>query len=266
MIRLYRDFVLQIRGVLRWIEESIPTEKRDVLDRIVLDYSENGEGFQTYRELADLLDKQLSQSENYDKDLIDVMVEVLQLPYTQNRLTVNTLLKLKRALLLPDEFNALREELKRKELYCMGCNRSLQDQEVTVIRRDGGDIRLYCAACSKPNFIACKSGKHTLTVGKPLLNTWMKATEKCETCENIATSRPEPTGPQVRQPVAQDEPVGLPVLGGRPGQQIRVGPPQPIWRVPTANDVPPMNNAGEVLEFDLEGPMTPPPIRNRRER
>lgn len=113
-------------------------------------------------EMLALMDKQLEQhggdlGEQKYADLIDVMVNVLQLPYLRSNFNSKRLEQMKRALLLPDELNALKVNLKKKERYCMGCNHQFKNGESVVYSMgDGGDPGLLCTTCLQPQWIRCQ--------------------------------------------------------------------------------------------------------------
>ena len=195
MIRLYKEFVELILLVLRLAKKCEP---EDGYYAHSLQYAAGRSDPQNLDELISLLTEQFQQNGNIDRDLIDLIVETLRLPYAENRLDSSVITKLRKALLLPSEFNALKEQLQRQEITCPSCDRVLSDGEMTTLIRDGRNVSYHCVNCSSPLFIPCEKG-HLIEVSNKVRNTLKRLSGKCKACErgeaeNEAPDIPTPLG------------------------------------------------------------------------
>lgn len=145
-----------------------------------------------------------------DKDLIDQLVDILQLPYPRNTLSGKTLEYLSKAILLPEELGKLSARLKGQEMACGTCGRDLQSGEGVTIAADGKSRVLLCSGCRIPDFFACKCG---LGLGE-LPDKWRKALGKgiikCPTCRTGANGGSGVDGADVQI----DQPVAVPLRAG----------------------------------------------------
>jgi hypothetical protein len=112
---------------------------------------------QNIDEMIDQIADQLETCEEAvnDRDLIDTMVRILQLPYARSILSGNTLQMLRAAILLPDELIALKSQLK-ENMSCIGCGHKLLHGEMAIYSHqgEGSNHGFLCSRCQKPSFVA----------------------------------------------------------------------------------------------------------------
>lgn len=196
--RFYRNTVAQILAALKlsqWVAQNqgLRTGEKtafEVYDYIVgsryrLNNWTDGEDAKSLDSLITDVEQNLASAEaldgqpSFDKTLIDVVVEILRLPYAANCINGKTLTALRKAILAPDEIRELKLELARKEAFCPGCNRTLQQGEMGSVSFRDGAVTIFCAACSKPHLIKC-SCKKVRGVSEIMRRRLQKELRTCE--------------------------------------------------------------------------------------
>lgn len=128
--------------------------------RNLLVFLETGEFDYTAQPMGDMIEqvvKQLEGSgENRDRDLVDTIVRVLNLPHARNILSGSTLQMIRSAILLPDELVALKAQLK-DGMACMACGHKILSGEMTVYHSQGESSGFYCSRCQKPAYVASET-------------------------------------------------------------------------------------------------------------
>jgi hypothetical protein len=110
--------------------------------------------------IADLT-KILGSKEPYnDRDLIDTMVRILQLPYSRNIFGYGTIQRLREALLVQEELTAWKNTAS-KEWICSSCGHKLKNGEMcTLISNGGGNgATMVCTRCARPVCVAADNNK-----------------------------------------------------------------------------------------------------------
>ena len=102
--------------------------------------------------------RQLGQAEPDDQTLINRIVEILQLPYARNRITTTMLNSLREAVLNADEVAKFNTLVAVKEMECTGCNHMFKLSEAVSFASGGrgGELKLYCRNCWRPQYKACR--------------------------------------------------------------------------------------------------------------
>jgi predicted RNA-binding Zn-ribbon protein involved in translation (DUF1610 family) len=90
-----------------------------------------------------------------DSTLVDLIVEICQLPYARANLSPRTMQELRRALLLPDELAGLNDRLRRREASCMSCGHAFQMGEAATVLTGPDGIILECMRCRLPMSVPC---------------------------------------------------------------------------------------------------------------
>lgn len=193
MIRLYREIVKQLVAVLEHLQSLFPNDVRHWDNIIQAADQTHGNGPQTLDELRRLLDSQVKEKKNVEGDLIDLMVKAVGLAYAPNRWTPDMIKRLRKVLLIPNEFNALQSVLKKQELRCLNCKRELFHHQLVVLSRAGNDPCLYCTTCQVPSSIAAEAGERTIKVSKSLLNA-LKKNAQLEGNVEVAVDREPEVG------------------------------------------------------------------------
>jgi hypothetical protein len=197
MIRFYREIVTQIIAVLQYLQKDrYATSDCDVL---IQRSDKTGNGPQTLADLTTLLEAQLAYDGNKDSDLLDALVATVKLPYNQNRWGHDIVKRLRRVLLIPNEYNALIAELKRQEFSCTTCGREFLDRQLTVFLRIGDNVRVSCTSCVSPQYLS--AGLHKTVNVTP---AFMRALGKNILSEEAINVAAQPDDPGV--PNEPDEP------------------------------------------------------------
>lgn len=239
MLRFYRQFMEQVFLALvhardntgesfddsqrytfeRWRNMSpgrFPYQRQDHVNLVRFIHETNNFDAWNMTDLIDVIGAQINAQVNQDrpsdKDLIDTIVRLLQLPFARNRFNGETLNNLKTALLLPDEAAGLKEKLQRQEWYCT-CGHKFESGEMGTIVSDHRTTVMVCANCTFPTRIACGNGKHSLGVSKAFHKSIIKERgSACELC--VVEATPEAPDAEIRigrdnggaQPVPMDAP------------------------------------------------------------
>lgn len=88
--------------------------------------------------------------------LIETMVEMLQQPFLQNRITRDDIAKLRKAILTPEELGDMRAELRLVEFRCFQCKRPFQSREAMTWNHDAhSNVILYCTSCLPAQLKPC---------------------------------------------------------------------------------------------------------------
>jgi len=190
MVRLYKHLVRALWMMLRNMSDRVGA---DTLDDLWLRAvrgiysSEDMKNMETdilprsFGELIKLIDK-VSYGQRADQDIIDLVVTQLQLPWIDNMTSMRKLKALRRALLLPEELNKLREVMNEQEFHCPSCGSTFQIGEMcTITKSDTGGLRVVCAHCTVPTSVSCLYGKHKIGFRSSGLKAQML---KCEECSN----------------------------------------------------------------------------------
>ncbi len=174
MLRVYKDFLHRVLVVLLYYREIGHDYKEAhiyVRDRMYVEG--NGQmgpkvhealrffdeqyvvGDMSLNDLIDQICAQLTSREpEADRDLIDTIVRVLNLPYCQNTIANSSITRLRNAILIPDEIVNLKATLER-ELYCGSCSHKFMSGEMsTITRGDGHGVTVSCTRCIRPVYIA----------------------------------------------------------------------------------------------------------------
>jgi uncharacterized CHY-type Zn-finger protein len=136
-------------------------------------------------EMLDQLVEQLSADTN-DVDLIDTIVRILGLPYVANSISEKTLTSLKKAILLPAELIALKNQLKEQELFCGNCHRALTNGEMVTFNKGGyGNkdlVNFWCVNCKTPDYVACPNCKEHVIDVPVGVTKGLRKRHQCESC------------------------------------------------------------------------------------
>ena len=139
-----------------------------------------------------------------EKDLLDAIVEVLNLPYGRNALSGGAYDRLVDALLIPSETAGLVRKLRAREISCCGCGHQFAVGEIGTIipaeRREG--VVIHCVTCSSPDTIRCKKCEGSLPLPKRLWNAIRSKALICEKCGSGTENQvaDEPGEPPRNQP------------------------------------------------------------------
>lgn len=113
-----------------------------------------------YRTIIDQCTEALTNSsgESHLPQLVNTIVEYLQHPYAQNALAGETLKRLRKAVLFPDELAKVNANA-ANELKCGGCGKPFVHGEIAIFTNgDRGQPTFCCSRCNPPSYAAC--GKH----------------------------------------------------------------------------------------------------------
>lgn len=105
-------------------------------------------------DLIEILAKQVN-SEDKDKDLIDTIVRILQLPYGVNVFNSSVLKLLRDAILIPQEVAAFKARAGKAELSCSECGKTLRDGEMVTFGIRYSNVSFLCTTCRVPTLITC---------------------------------------------------------------------------------------------------------------
>lgn len=126
-----------------------------------------------------------------DGQLIDLLANLLQEPYSGNILSGHTLTALRRSILLPAEVVGLESRLGAREIACYLCGTQLQHGEAgTIVSQSGGRYGLACNLCIQPSSIRCKGCRRSCALPTKL-DTGLSRHE-CADCH--AKRRPQKEG------------------------------------------------------------------------
>lgn len=107
--------------------------------------------------IQQLVEGLTDESDAGDVKLINEIVELLQLPFTGNRLSSDTLDALRRAVLRPSELAAF-QKASREGFTCTTCKHTFQSRELGVLERGpNNNIMMRCLRCSNPQYSTCRS-------------------------------------------------------------------------------------------------------------
>ena len=321
MLRIYKDFIRRllliclhykaigwsVAGAYRDVSErlgrdSISRTPEEDLARRALKFLYEDDGFNSrsveLSELIDWMSKMLiSSDKSDDRDLIDTIVRVLELPYSRNALSGSAVSRLRAGLLVPDELSKLRPILEG-ETSCTRCGHKFQNGEMTVFYSEGPNGRVFvCTRCKRPSSMASDRSRelHISISDHKALSTALNKSYGKEPEVTTATTDSEAVydamnelillpdaahpGQWIRNPArppappaeAAQAPPWRPVVN-RPGGVVVAAAPAHghIWGAwvneAGANLVvqnPPQAAAIDNIAFDVETPQ-PPPIRVRR--
>lgn len=179
VIRLYKDMVEFIHFALVKLQAVRPELMAEQFymggDQIT------GDGF------IDQLKRQLD-TKSSDRDLVDKLVEILKLPYIDNRMSVTTLRRLREAILLPDEMRDV-SRMMNEQWSCTDCGVSMQAGDLVTLKVGGRlsaypVLQLSCLRCSEGKHVMCNGKKHRHKYGSTLSRVLGKfLREPCEMCE-----------------------------------------------------------------------------------
>lgn len=114
------------------------------------------------------------QSTAGDYELITKVVDFLGLPWTSNRISVQTLGALRSAVLRPSEVAGF-VKASNEALYCGSCHNKLSSDELLTFRQGKGlEPTIYCGRCSSPRFArchACNQPAHISAGGSAVLTS-----------------------------------------------------------------------------------------------
>lgn len=119
------------------------------------------EGFSSLRvrmrdlveELSEVLVSKEAGDSHYPQ-LVQTIVTLLQHPYGQNVLSGDTLKRLRKAVLFPEELAKVHAEA-HKELKCGICGKPFVHGEMTTFIQERADPEFVCSRCSIPTMAAC---------------------------------------------------------------------------------------------------------------
>ena len=164
MVRVYTELVRQLHDLLFYVQAHYPGIESDLNRR----FKENAHQEWQPESITDLLSllQKLFESKNVDKSLIDVVVEILHLPFAVS-MSPATLSELREAILFPDELDTLKKTLKKQERVCRKCGDKLYPGQLTVLALEGGLVTLWCTACTIPRLVS--TGERVVQVDSGLL-------------------------------------------------------------------------------------------------
>lgn len=209
MVKLYRDMAAnvwaglhyaKIQGVdLHLLEAGLrnpPHEEGEARDRarFMHDLME-GPDVGTLQEIMDAIYIQLRDEQRDDKtnmDLIDEIVRTLGLPFCRNTLSGETINRLRKAILLPDERAGLVKRLRERSMSCSNCGHQFHNGEMGTLYYDGREHVILCTNCHRPTQVACHTcgGTHSADIADTqVLNDAIFGTRctRCEGTERIHT-------------------------------------------------------------------------------
>lgn len=200
IVQMYRNSAQLVLLALRYLQASSsvdtygltryfkPPERRTSVQTIDnAYYSLLKEPIELHQVVKDLEEQLIqTQADRCEGQVLDTIIELLGLPYSKNRITSNTLTKLRRALLLPYEAAALNMNLERQELYCHACARRFEDREMLTLVMENREPVLMCALCLPPNVFRCQNCHGPMEIAKNV-HSAMKRTGVCEGCRNSST-------------------------------------------------------------------------------
>lgn len=170
MVRLYAKEAKFLTLVLSYFRDSMGLRPQDIIDHYRNSGDKRLKGFAsvlygmageidrnsvTNDGMIETLVQQIYEKDpQHDGDLIELIVGVLGLEYTRNRLPSGAIEDLRKAILLPDELRKLKEKLQEKELKC-ACGHRFQDGELTTLSINREGVFIACARCRLPQYVVC---------------------------------------------------------------------------------------------------------------
>ncbi len=92
-------------------------------------------------------------------DLIDLLIEALNSPFSNNILTGKTISQLRKLLMSPEELVGFKERIRANKLACSGCGAELHEKEAVTFDLNNGQPTFYCNLCLQPTLVACPGCK-----------------------------------------------------------------------------------------------------------
>ncbi len=187
---------------------------------------------------------------NEDRELIDVLIRAMQLPYNR-RFSGDRIKAVQRAILTPNENASMQEKVLRAEMTCSSCNYPLRSGELVTFRGDKGVASIQCYRCSNPQYVACHHCHgEVLEIDRKF---YIGQTTKCDKHKDI-----EPKNPTTRRTLED-------LLGGGVRRVRPRDIPEPALFAQQVNitwDIQNELNGLTIGNEDQAFP-TPPPARDR---
>lgn len=220
MIRMYRKMAQDLFQVVSWVHDqgfknisrvreanrirrTLPGEKEEYSVAITTalksayEYSRGEDELgPVVLDIAKMLNNERFQGDA-DRDLIDIIVNTLQLPYPRNLLGGKTLEQLSRAILLPEELGKLTSRLKEREMSCGNCGKELHVGESVTIQGEGKSRSLMCTVCYTPELFACGCRKGVGPFPQKFRRALEKGIVKCDRCRDTGENKEGVDGAEV---------------------------------------------------------------------
>lgn len=134
-----------------------------------------------------------SASESHFPQLVSTIVDLLQQPYCQNVMAGDTLRRLRKAVLFPEELAKVSANA-NKELKCGNCGKPLVNGEMVTFMEDGRMTTFVCSRCQPPSYAACHqtSCEHVAPIDARVLAKSLSKTD----CGMHDGKKPTPEIPQ----------------------------------------------------------------------
>lgn len=106
--------------------------------------------------IQDLTEQVMStETSNGDQPLLDSIVDLLQLPWTGNRIGAETLDTMRKAILRPSEVNNF-AKVSREAFVCSACSHKFTSRELgCLVRGANNNLLMQCMNCASPAYAAC---------------------------------------------------------------------------------------------------------------
>lgn len=116
-------------------------------------------------------------------DLIDMLVDVLKGPHARSVLSGQTLILLRKVLLLPEETAGLIERLKKREMSCVNCGHDFLSGEAASVYAERDMTALYCYSCYNPSWVKCYKCMGSAPIPAKFRDG-IQGVRTCEDCKN----------------------------------------------------------------------------------
>ena len=152
MKRVYNE---EIRGLP--IYNPFPDDLRTVLKPYLIKHElpTAPEDNETNDILAILIKQLLYNDDKNYTIVVDMLIDMLNKPYSGNILNGSTLRQLRQALLLPTELSRLKNKVAMAEMSCTRCGHLFKHGELTVITTSRDCSSIVCLACTSPQYVRC---------------------------------------------------------------------------------------------------------------